>query len=166
MAPKNDTSGPGVTTMASAMLFGTIIFVTVAIATRAHMMGDKKLFDAASHPKSTALDARSLTSIYTLLFHSSIFGLILFYAYICENHPPYPHLDKNYDADIFFFLTFLLFVVAAFTWKKHVPDGAPKKILGREKSHGVDNGDAPSDGAKTKKSLPLCRHAWDDPSRR
>ena len=112
-----------VTTMASAMLFGTIIFATTALAARAYIIGDhKQLFEAASHPKSSALDVKSLTSVYTLLFHSSTFGLILFYAYICEYHPPHPHADKNYDADMFFFLTFLLFVVSAFTWQKHTPD--------------------------------------------
>ncbi len=112
-----------VTTMASAMLFGTIMFATVALAVRAYMVGDhKQLFEAASHPKSTALNAKSLASVYTLLFHFSIFGLILFYAYICEYHPPHPHADKNYDADLFFFLTFMLFVVSAFTWQKHVDE--------------------------------------------
>ena len=119
-----------VTTMASAMLFGTIIFATTALAARAFMIGDHKtLFDAASRPKSSALNVKSLTSVYTLLFHSSVFGLILFYAYICEYHPPHPHADKNYDADIFFFLTFLLFVVSAFTWQKHISD-EPKNVPG------------------------------------
>lgn len=109
-----------VTTMASAMLFGSIMFATTALATHAYMEGDsKRLFDAASHPKSLPLDVRSLTSVYTLLFHSTVFGLILLYAYICENHPPFQHADKNYDADLFFFLTALLLVVSAFTWKKH-----------------------------------------------
>lgn len=110
-------------TMASAMLFGTIIFATVALAVRAVLRGDHKpLFQAASHPKSSALKARSLFSVFSLLLHFSIFGMILFYAYICEYHPPYQHADKNYDADLFFFLTFLLFVVSAFTWQKHIPD--------------------------------------------
>lgn len=119
-----------ITTMASAMLFGTIIFATTTIAARAFMIGDHKhLFDAASHPRSSALNVKSLPSVFTLLFHSSIFGLILFYAYICEYHPPHPHADKNYDADIFFFLTFLLFVVSAFTWQKHV-DEEPKSVPG------------------------------------
>ena len=110
-------------TMASAMLFGTITFATVALATRAYLLGDhKQLFRAASNPRSSALNVKSLTSVYTLLFHSTVFGFILFYAYVCEYHPPYPHADKNYDADVFFFLTFLLFVVSAFTWQKHIPD--------------------------------------------
>ena len=117
------SSTASVTSMASAMLFGTTIFATTALAVRSYLAGyHKKLFDAASHPKSSPLDVRSLESVYTLLFHSSVLGLILLYAYVCEYHPPHPHADKNYDSDIFFFLTFLLFVVSAFTWKKHVPD--------------------------------------------
>ena len=128
--PYDPSTVAHVSTMASAMLFGTIMFATTAVAVRAYMSGEhKQLFDAASHPKSSALDVRSLPSVYTLLFHSSIFGLILFYAYICEYHPPYPHADKNYDADLFFFLTFLLFVVSAFTWQKHIPD-EPKSAPG------------------------------------
>ncbi len=117
-----------VTTMASAMMFGTIMFATIALATRAHLMRDQKLFEAAANPRSSALDVKSLTSVYSLLFHFSVFGLILFYAYICEYHPPYPHADKNYDADQFFFLTFLLFVVAFFTWKRH-DHGDNKKAM-------------------------------------
>mmetsp|Transcript_26366 Transcript_26366/g.72453 ORF Transcript_26366/g.72453 Transcript_26366/m.72453 type:complete len:1010 (-) Transcript_26366:383-3412(-) len=125
-----------VSTMASAMLFGTIIFATIALATRAYLTGEhSQLFQAASHPKSTALNVRSLPSVYTLLFHSSIFGMILFYAYICEYHPPYPHADKNYDADLFFFLTFLLFVVSAFTWQRHIPDDNLTLCDASDKSH-------------------------------
>eukprot|EP00536_Pseudo-nitzschia_multiseries_P010361 jgi/Psemu1/297551/fgenesh1_pm.312_\ len=105
-----------VTTMASAMLFGTILFATIALATRANNNSKnnqwRELVAAASHPKSKALNVKSLASVYALLFHCSIFGLILFYAYICEYHPPYPHADKNYDADQFFFLTVLLLVVS------------------------------------------------------
>jgi N-acetylneuraminate 9-O-acetyltransferase len=138
MATHDAASAASVSTMASAMLFGTIVFATAALAARSYMTGDTKLFEAAAHPKSSALDVRSLTSVYTLLFHSSVFGMILFYAYICENHPPYPHADKNYDADIFFFLTFLLFVVSAFTWKRHVPDNG-KQAFARGKSHESGN---------------------------
>lgn len=117
-----------VTTMASAMLFGTVMFTTVALATRARLTGDQKLLDAPANPRATALDVKSLSSVYTLLFHSSVFGLILFYAYICEYHPPFPHADKNYDADQFFFLTFLLFVVSFYTWKRH-DHGENKKAM-------------------------------------
>jgi len=144
-----------VSTMASAMLFGTITFATVALATRAYLSGDhKQLFRAASNPRSSALNVKSLTSVYTLLFHSTVFGFILFYAYVCEYHPPYPHADKNYDADIFFFLTFILFVVSAFTWQKHIPDddnynktNAMSMYEATDKSHNGDGNNGPTCGA-------------------
>jgi hypothetical protein len=113
------TGAPPVTTMASAMLFGTIMFAAAALATRSFLTGDNRPFQQAQNPRSTPLDIQSYSSIYTLFYHTSVLGLILYYAYVCENHPPFPHADKNYDADQFFFLTFLLFVVSAFTWKRH-----------------------------------------------
>ena len=132
----NAAPAASVTTMASAMLFGTIIFVSTALFTRAVINGNyQQLSAAASHPKSSALDVKSMQSVYTLLFHSSVFGLILFYAYICEYHPPYPHAIKNYDADFFFFLTFLLFAVSAFTWQKHDPNDNQAVYSGGDKSH-------------------------------
>jgi hypothetical protein len=113
------TGAPPVTTMASAMLFGTIMFAAAALATRSFLTGDNRPFQQAQNPRSTPLDIQSYSSVYTLFYHTSVLGLILYYAYVCENHPPFPHADKNYDADQFFFLTFLLFVVSAFTWKRH-----------------------------------------------
>ena len=58
------------------------------------------------------LDTSSLPSIYNLLHHSSVFGLILLYSYICEHHPPYPHDEKTYDRDEFLFWTILVVVIA------------------------------------------------------
>eukprot|EP00984_Skeletonema_dohrnii_P032501 scaffold26783_cov93-Skeletonema_dohrnii-CCMP3373.AAC.1 len=58
------------------------------------------------------LDTTSLPSIYNLLHHCTVFGLILLYSYICENHPPYPHDEKTYDRDEFFFWTILVVVIA------------------------------------------------------
>lgn len=69
-----------VTTMASAMFFGTMMFAAAALGTRAFLNGDSKIFEVASNPRSSALDVTSLNSVYTLLYHSSVFGLILFYA--------------------------------------------------------------------------------------
>jgi hypothetical protein len=114
------TAAAPVTTMACAMMFGTIIFATAAMTTRGYLTADHTLFKTAANPRSSPLDIKSLNSLYALLYHLSVFGLILFYAYICEHHPPYAHADKNYDSDMFFFCTFLLFVVSAFTWRKHV----------------------------------------------
>ena len=107
------------TTMASAMMFGSVIFASVALATRSFIIGDYRPFQAARNPRSSPLDLRSFSSVYTFLQHVSVFGLILFYAYICENHPPFAHSDKHYDADQFFFLTGILFVVSAYTVKNH-----------------------------------------------
>jgi hypothetical protein len=113
------TGAPPVTTMASAMFFGTITFAAAALATRSFLTGDNRPFKQAQNPRSTPLDIKSYSSVYTLLYHTSVLGLILYYAYVCENHPPFPHAEKHYDADQFFFLTFLLFVVSAYTWKRH-----------------------------------------------
>lgn len=84
------------TTMASAMFFGSILFSAVALSTRAVMAGDfPTLHQAAHNPRSTALDFKSLVSVYTLLVHFSILGLIMMYAYLCEYHPPSPMREST-----------------------------------------------------------------------
>lgn len=45
--------------------------------------------------------------------------MILFFAYICEYHPPFPHAEKTYDRDEFFFLTALVIVVSMYTVHKN-----------------------------------------------
>jgi hypothetical protein len=111
------------TTMASAMFFGSILFCAAALSARSIAVGDfSGLQQAAFHPRATALDTKSFVSIYTLLAHLSILGLIMFYAYVCEYHPPFAHAAKSYDRDEFFFLTALLMVVSAFTLKSHVKE--------------------------------------------
>ena len=107
------------TTMASAMFFGTIFFAAVAMAFKANMIGDRRAFQMALNPRSQPFDSMSYASIFTLLFHMSIFGMILFYAYLCEYHPPYPHAEKSYNRDEFFFMTALLFLVSFFTLTKN-----------------------------------------------
>jgi len=70
--------------------------------------------------KSQALDPTSLPSLYALLSHSSAFGLILFYSYLCEHHPPHPHEEKSYDRDEFFFWCILTVVFAGGqTWMEN-----------------------------------------------
>ncbi len=137
-----------VTTMASAMLFGTITFTTVALYARCKLGGSYNrnesslisgdaLLEAASNPRSSAVDVNSITSIFTLLYHSTIMGLILFYAYICEYHPPFPHAPKTYDRDEFFFYTALLFVASFFTIKSVIKKNPPSS---KEQSIDVANG--------------------------
>jgi hypothetical protein len=48
--------------------------------------------------------------------------MILFFAYICENHPLYPHDEKSYDRDQFFFLVVLLFLFGFYTLHKNGHD--------------------------------------------
>lgn len=112
-----------VTTMASAMFFGTVTFCTAALATKSALTGDIRPIQAVSqnNPRASPLDLNSFTSIYVLLHHVSVLGLLLLYAYLCEYHPPFPHSEKSYDRDEFFFLTALLLVVSAFTLKKNDP---------------------------------------------
>jgi hypothetical protein len=136
------------TTMASAMMFGSIMFAAAALATRSYLTGDFRPFQASRNPRSSALDVRSFSSVYTFLYHSSNFGLILFYAYVCENHPPFPHAGKNYDADQFFFLTALLFVVSYFTIKRHDNGSNIKSKLSTDDTE-VDNNITPKAGNGT-----------------
>lgn len=134
-----------VSTMACAMMFGTIIFATATIALQGYLTGDHMRFKSAANPRSTALDIRNLNSLYTLLYHSSVLGMILFYAYICEYHPPYAHSEKNYDADMFFFLTFALFVFSAYSWRKHDHSNDEKSVCSVDSQNGVKAVEEPND---------------------
>jgi hypothetical protein len=99
-----------ISSLAMSMLFGSITFTTAALTTKAWLTtGDSRVIFAAMKPRSQPLDKTSFVSIYTLLFHSTTFGMILFFAYLCENHPLYPHGEKVYDRDHFFFLVVLFF---------------------------------------------------------
>ena len=154
------THNAATSTIAMAMLFGTIIFATASLAARLWLAGlwsggmprsdvddstkncdnpslskissSSRVASSSSAPsavfsgagnrnidsgtrepkKSQPLDVTSLSSVYSLLHHLTIFGLLLFYSYICENHPPYPHDEKTYDRDEFFFWVILVVVFA------------------------------------------------------
>lgn len=108
-----------VSTLACAMIFGSITFATVALATRTWLIGDSRALLAAMKPTSKPLDTKSFSSIYSLLHHTTVFGLILLFAYLCENHPMYPHDDKVYDRDQFFFLIALLFLFSFYTIERN-----------------------------------------------
>lgn len=134
-------------TIATAMLFGSITFATASLAARSYLTGDVRSIRTAFNPRASPLDVRSFASLYTLLHHFTVFGLILFFAYVCEYHPPFPHGDKSYDRDEFFFLTATLFVAAAYTVARNDRNDPPPKKkkskggagLGRSSSN-VSNG--------------------------
>jgi len=119
-AASASTTAP-LTTMASAIFFGAIFFATAALLVRSLSKGDRRPIQQAANPRSAPLDLTSLPSVYALFYHSSVLGLILLYAYLCEYHPPYPHGTKSYDRDDFFFLTALLILASIFTLTKNDP---------------------------------------------
>ena len=122
MSELNSAAGTApLTTMASAMFFGMIFFATTAMAVKAWSHGDTRALQAAANPRASALDIRSFPSVYTFLYNMSFLGLIMFYAYLCEYHPPFPHASKSYDRDEFFFMTALLIVISLYTLKKNDP---------------------------------------------
>jgi len=106
-------------TIATAMLFGTITFTTSALAARTWLTGDSRALNSAFKPHSSPLDTSCFESLYTLLHHFTIFGIILFFAYICEQHPPFPHTEKSYDRDHFIFLTVSVIFFSFYTVRKN-----------------------------------------------
>jgi N-acetylneuraminate 9-O-acetyltransferase len=114
-----DISQIPISSLAMLMLFGSITFATVSLATRTWLVGDSRIFSAIRHSRAQPLDTGSFVSIYSLLHHLTMFGLILFFAYICENHPPFPHGEKTYDRDHFFFLITMVFLVSFCTIRKN-----------------------------------------------
>ena len=138
--PSSASEVAPLSTMATAMLFGTVTFATVSLAVRTYLSGDLRAVRQAENPRSSPLELRSFASIYTLLHHSTVFGFILFYAYICEYHPPFPHANKSYDRDDFFFMTGILFLASAFTLSKNDKNSKPKKQNGDSHIHDSKEG--------------------------
>lgn len=142
-------------TIATAMLFGTMTFACASLAARTWLTGDARAIRSAFHPKSSPLDVRSFASVYTLLHHSTVMGMILLFAYVCEYHPPFPHSQKSYDRDEFIFLVLLLFIASAYTVHKNdgeVDTGARNGKKGGGGGGGVlenSNGNGPGHGAKS-----------------
>lgn len=101
--------------LACAVFFGSFTFVAVALTIRA-------AFSTTTRPSlSTPATQRHGTAThdwhwwYQVCWAWTTLGLILFYAYIAEHHPPFPHAEKSYDRDHVFFLTALVLVLAVAT---------------------------------------------------
>jgi len=130
-APLENASASSV---AMTLLFSTIFFTTISLGVKSWLAGDIRAIQAAMNTRSSPLDLKSFSSIFTLLYHWSVFGGILFIAYICENHPPHPHGEKSYDRDEFFFMTAVLFLASAYTITKN-DKNTPKKDTGPMQGH-------------------------------
>ena len=135
-------------TIAAAILFGTITFTYASLYSRSY--NDEGVASQLSNKKSKTLDTSSYTSLYKLFHHCTVFGLLLYFAYICEYHPFYSHGEKSYDRDKFFFITGILFLVSAFTITKNDRSSAPSK----EHAKPVLNGNA-EDTSGTGKVAPV-----------
>lgn len=127
------------TSLASAVFFGSCIFATAALKTRRATLASGPQGDVASAADTVAAthgwEVSSLPSTYRLLSSLSQLGLILWYAYLCENHPPFAHSDKSYDRDQVFFLTLLLLVISAWTVQPNILPSRTEDALSRGKSH-------------------------------
>ena len=145
------------TSIAIALMFGSIIFATVSLLSRTWMSGDVRAIERAFDARSYPLNLRSYESLYTLLHHFSVLGVILLFAYICEYHPPFPHAEKSYDRDEFFFLTAILLVASAYTVHKN--DGMDAAALAESK--GKKDDDSPQKSA-ARSSGPVASNEDDD----
>lgn len=59
-------------------------------------------------------------SLFTLLYHTSVLGLLLFVTYILEHHPPYPHTElSSFDSDNMVFMILLGFFIASYTSRRN-----------------------------------------------
>jgi len=106
-------------TIATTILFGTIIFTYTAVYFSITNLREEEsrrsILEARSKSMSKTLSFESLESVFVLLHNLSVFGMILLFAYICEHHPPFMHGMKSYNRDEFFFIVGLLFLASAFT---------------------------------------------------
>ena len=149
---ENDFSAAGtapLSTKAMAMFFGTITFATAALATRTWLTGDSRAIVAAFNLRSSPLDPSSFISIYILLHHFTVFGFILLFAYVCEHHPPFPHADKSYDRDEFFFITAIAIVISSYTVHRNDNKSIDSLPNGKRNSNLEDKLQTISEGAAT-----------------
>ena len=72
------------------LLFGTLLFTYASLTAKCWLSGDFRAvhFTTLKEDKATPFNIESFFSIFTLLHHGTVLGLILLFAYICEYHPP------------------------------------------------------------------------------
>lgn len=105
-------------TIASVLLFTTLTSTYLSLFCRAWLNGDARLSLFSSLEKGGRLDVKSLESVYACLRECVSLGMVLLFAHLCENHPPFPHAEKSGDLDELFFLTGVFFLVGAFVFRE------------------------------------------------
>mmetsp|Transcript_54638 Transcript_54638/g.70250 ORF Transcript_54638/g.70250 Transcript_54638/m.70250 type:complete len:694 (+) Transcript_54638:39-2120(+) len=116
-----------------AVVFGIAMVAHVMFCAAAAFDGKPSpCTDLLSAKHSIPIDISSLPSVHALLRELSRFGFVLSLCWVAEHHPPYPHLSKIYDRDLYWAVTAQLFLVAIFTLRTVPKNGT--EILGREQT--------------------------------
>ena len=79
---------------------------------------------------TTQTPANARPSLDHFLYSVTIFGLIMFFYYLCDDEHYFPATERTYSRDLFWFLVLLLFAVAVGLTRK----GTTDKILNREQT--------------------------------
>lgn len=104
-------------TVAMILCFGTVTFVGATMAARTFLLGDSRAILIASNfqrHNSISPVENSFVSIFVLLYHLMLLGMIMLVTYIIEHHPPFPHADRAlFDED---YLGFLVLIMTFFAF--------------------------------------------------
>lgn len=108
---------------------GEILKQKESLDTKEHLVN---IVQENSRDKKSALQTQASTtpSLDDFLSSVAVFGAIMFFYFLCDDAHYFPASERTYSRDLFFFLTLLLFGVAAGFTKKETAD----KILNREQT--------------------------------
>jgi len=126
--PMKDTGMeyPRISTIAMFLLFGTIIFTTTALLVQLWFLAGIQVIQPLFQKNNRAMirnpNASTISNLSwwcKLFLLGSELALILFYVYLCENHPPFAHTDRFHNMDFFYFLLGILFLASWFTLQRN-----------------------------------------------
>ena len=108
---------------------GEILKQKESLDTKEHLVN---IVQENSGDKKSALQTQASpkSSLDDFLSSVAVFGSIMFFYFLCDDAHYFPASERTYSRDLFFFLTLLLFGVAAGFTRKETAD----KILNREQT--------------------------------
>lgn len=108
---------------------GDILKQKESLDTKEHLVN---IVQENSGDKKSALQTQASTtaSLDDFLSSVAVFGSIMFFYFLCDDAHYFPASERTYSRDLFFFLTLVLFGVAAGFTRKETAD----KILNREQT--------------------------------